>query len=114
MSMPATTPSACRRGGRAKTAARSSRLRRRTVLGFSGAALAICGAARAQSSESQRFFVAEAVRMKEEAVARGVPPSGAVLVVAGDAAVYGPSRVNSDRNPDAHAERVALWQAQKR
>ena len=27
---------------------------------------------------------------------------------------YGPSRVIADRNPDAHAERVALWDARKR
>jgi tRNA(Arg) A34 adenosine deaminase TadA len=58
--------------------------------------------------------VAEAMRMKEEAVARGDQPYGAVLVVAGVIAGYGPSRVNSDRNPDAHAERVALWDAQTR
>jgi len=36
-------------------------------------------------------------------------------VVMGDTIVgYGPSRVVSDRNPDAHAERVALWDAQRR
>ena len=52
--------------------------------------------------------------MKDEAVARGDQPYGAVLVVADAIAGYGPSRVNSDRNPDAHAERVALWEAQKR
>lgn len=52
--------------------------------------------------------------MKDEAVAHGDQPYGAVIVVAGTIAGYGPSRVNSDRNPDAHAERVALWEAQKR
>jgi tRNA(Arg) A34 adenosine deaminase TadA len=36
-------------------------------------------------------------------------------VVVRDGAIigYGPSRVIVDRNPDAHAERVALWDAQK-
>lgn len=53
------------------------------------------------------------MRMKEEAVQRGDQPYGAVLVVNGVIAGYGPSRVNSDRNPDAHAERVALWEAQR-
>jgi len=48
------------------------------------------------------------MRMKEEAVARGDQPYGAVLVVAGVIAGYGPSRVNSDRNPDAHACQRAL------
>ncbi len=112
--MPATTPSACRRR-RARTATRSSRLRRRTILAFAGASLVSAAPAGTQpSGETQRFFVAEAIRMKEEAVARGDQPYGAVLVVAGVIAGYGPSRVNSDRNPDAHAERVALWDAQTR
>jgi tRNA(adenine34) deaminase len=89
--------------------------RRRTVLAFTGATLATGGAVRAQAlSEAQRFFVAEAIRAKEEAVARGDQPYGAVLVMAGALAGYGPSRVNSDSNPDAHAERVALWDAQRR
>lgn len=52
--------------------------------------------------------------MKDEALARGDQPYGAVLVVDGRIAGYGPSRVNTDRNPDAHAERVALWDAQRR
>jgi tRNA(adenine34) deaminase len=58
--------------------------------------------------------VAEALRMREEAVKNGDQPYGAVLVVDGVIAGYGPSRVNSTRNPDAHAERVALWEAQRR
>ncbi len=52
--------------------------------------------------------------MKEEAVARGDQPYGAVLVVSGRIEGYGPSRVTTDRDPDAHAERVALWDAQRR
>ena len=87
---------------------------RRTFLACSGAAL-VGGPAWAQGlTDSQRLFVAEAIRMKEEAVARGDQPYGAVMVVDGVIAGYGPSRVNSDRNPDAHAERVALWDAQRR
>lgn len=91
--------------------------RRRTVLAAAGAALSASKAAWAQApavAEPDRFLVAEAFRMKDEAVARGDQPYGAVLVVAGTIAGYGPSRVNSDRNPDAHAERVALWEAQRR
>jgi tRNA(Arg) A34 adenosine deaminase TadA len=52
--------------------------------------------------------------MKSEAIASGDQPFGAVLVKGGVIVGYGPSRVVSDRNPDAHAERVALWDAQKR
>jgi tRNA(Arg) A34 adenosine deaminase TadA len=59
-------------------------------------------------------FVAEAVRMRNEAVARGDQAYGAVVVRQGVIVGYGPSRVVTDRNPDAHAERVALWDAQQR
>jgi tRNA(Arg) A34 adenosine deaminase TadA len=65
-------------------------------------------------SDRERQFIAEAARMKREAVADGDQPFGAVLVKAGAIIGYGPSRVIVDRNPDAHAERVALWDAQKR
>jgi tRNA(adenine34) deaminase len=59
-------------------------------------------------------FVAEAFRMRDEAVARGDQSYGAVLVRGAEIVGYGPSRVVADRNPDAHAERVALWDAQRR
>jgi tRNA(Arg) A34 adenosine deaminase TadA len=52
--------------------------------------------------------------MKREAVDGGDQPFGAVVVKDGLIVGYGPSRVVLDRNPDAHAERVALWDAQKR
>jgi tRNA(Arg) A34 adenosine deaminase TadA len=62
----------------------------------------------------KQLFIAEAARMKQEAIANGDQPFGAV-VVAGDTIVgYGSSRVVIDRNPNAHAERVALWDAQRR
>jgi tRNA(Arg) A34 adenosine deaminase TadA len=61
-----------------------------------------------------QLFVAEAARMKREAVASGDQPFGAVVVMGDTIVGYGPSRVVSDRNPDAHAERVALWDAQRR
>lgn len=64
--------------------------------------------------EAEKHFVAEAARMKQESVARGDQPFGAVMVRAGTIIGYGPSRVIVDRNLDAHAERVALWDAQKR
>jgi tRNA(Arg) A34 adenosine deaminase TadA len=87
---------------------------RRTFLCL-GVAFAAGAPVHAQSpSDRYRLFMAEAFRMKEEAVARGDQAYGAVLVVDGVIAGYGPSRVNSERNPDAHAERVALWDAQKR
>ena len=90
---------------------------RRTLLSLigctaTGQMLAVSRAA--ASGEQHRHFVAEAARMKSEAVARGDQPYGAVLVRAGAIIGYGPSRVILDGNPDAHAERVALWDAQRR
>jgi len=64
--------------------------------------------------KEERHFIAEAARMKSHAVASGDQPFGAVVVKAGAIIGYGPSRVILDRNPNAHAERVALWDAQKR
>jgi len=65
-------------------------------------------------TEREKYFVAEAARMKSEAVARGDQAFGAVVVRVDTIVGYGPSRVLMDRNPDAHAERVALWDAQRR
>jgi tRNA(Arg) A34 adenosine deaminase TadA len=59
-------------------------------------------------------FVGEAARMKQEAIAGGDQPFGAVVVMGDRIVGYGPSRVVIDRNPSAHAERVALWDAQRR
>lgn len=52
--------------------------------------------------------------MKAKAVAAGDQAYGAVLVMDGRIAGWGPSRVVVDKNNDAHAERVAMWDAQKR
>jgi guanine deaminase len=92
-------------------------MRRRQII-----ALSACGATYLLNRRSVAFavgehdsrFIAEAVRMKEQAVASGDQPFGAVLVKAGLIVGYGPSRVILTGNPEAHAERVALWDAQKR
>jgi tRNA(Arg) A34 adenosine deaminase TadA len=62
----------------------------------------------------KQMFVAEAARMKREAITSGDQPFGAVVVMGDTIVGYGPSRVVVDRNPNAHAERVALWDAQRR
>ena len=69
---------------------------------------------RAGAQEAHARFIAEAQRMKAEAVAAGDQPFGAVVVRDGAIVGWGPSRVHSDRNLDAHAERVALRDAQRR
>ncbi|MBL8340752.1 MAG: nucleoside deaminase [Rubrivivax sp.] len=67
----------------------------------------------ASPAPEQRFFdAAEALRRL--AVSWGDQSYGAVLVADGVIVGVGPSRVVVDRNPDAHAERVALRDAQQR
>lgn len=58
-------------------------------------------------------FLAEARRMKSAAVAAGDQPYGAVLVQSGEIRGWGPSRVVLERDENAHAERVAIREAQK-
>lgn len=64
--------------------------------------------------DHERFFAAEAARMRREAIAAGDQAFGAVIVKDGEIVGYGPSRVVVDRDPDAHAERVALRDAVRR
>lgn len=52
--------------------------------------------------------------MRRLAIDGGDQAYGAVLVADGRIAGWGPSRVIIDRNPDAHAERVAIGDARKR
>lgn len=90
---------------------------RRQFLKGVGAGLVACApgtGAWAALDEKLRLLVAEAQRMRREALARGDQPYGAVLAKDGAIIGYGPSRVVVDKNPDAHAERVAIWDAQKR
>lgn len=95
---------------------RMRRTDRRTLVAGMGGGIAafVLPVPAAALSEAERHFIAEAARMKREAVDGGDQPFGAVVVKDGLIVGYGPSRVVLDRNPDAHAERVALWDAQKR
>lgn len=89
--------------------------RRAFCQSFAGSALALLAAAPAHAlTDRDRFFVAEAARMRQQAIAAGDQPYGAVIVRNDEIIGYGPSRVILDRNPAAHAERVALWDAQRR
>jgi tRNA(Arg) A34 adenosine deaminase TadA len=63
---------------------------------------------------SIREFAGQAATMREKAIAAGDQPYGAVIVLDGCIVGYGPSRVIVDNNLDAHAERVALWDAMSR
>ncbi len=85
-------------------------LTRRGIL----AGLAFAFAARGAGAGCLADFAAEARRMCDVAVASGDQAYGAVIVLDGCIAGFGPSRVVLDANEDAHAERVALWDAEKR
>lgn len=88
---------------------------RRAFLGLAGAGLLAGTISPSVSAEpSGQSFIKTAFRMKAKAIASGDQPYGAVLVLKGDIIGWGPSRVVLDRNEDAHAERVAMWDAQKR
>jgi tRNA(Arg) A34 adenosine deaminase TadA len=91
-------------------------IERRTLMALAGCAAAaqLHALPALALGERERHFIAEAARMQSQAVAAGDQAYGAVIVQAGAIVGYGPSRVILDRNPDAHAERVALWDAQRR
>jgi len=77
---------------------------------FTFGALAVVSVRPALAQSPQRFM-AEAVRMKNNAVAAGDQSYGAVLVKDEIIVGWGPSRVVAENNGDAHAERVALRDA---
>jgi tRNA(Arg) A34 adenosine deaminase TadA len=87
---------------------------RRRFLCLAGSGAALLAGRPLSAAQPHAFFVAEAERMKRQAVDAGDQPYGAVVVRNGAIVGYGASRVIADRNPDAHAERVALRDAQAR
>jgi tRNA(Arg) A34 adenosine deaminase TadA len=91
---------------------RPCRCSRRTFLAAAGLA---AFAARASAAPAEhRTFIAEAFRMRDEAVRGGDQAYGAVVVQDGRIVGYGPSRVVSKRDWTAHAEREAIRAAQTR
>jgi tRNA(Arg) A34 adenosine deaminase TadA len=91
---------------------------RRVVLLRTAAVLAVLAGGSASASATpqqvQRRWYAAALAMKTLAESWGDQPYGAVLVLDGSVVGDGPSRVVKDGNPDAHAERVAILDAQRR
>lgn len=89
-------------------------LTRRGMLASVAAAFGAKAARAGCVTGSSEQFAAEAGRMREQAVAAGDQAYGAVIVLGGCIVGLGPSRVVVDANEDAHAERVALWDAQSK
>lgn len=91
---------------------------RRTILAgaVALAVSAVCSPARAQTvrSDPDVRWYEKAAEMKRLAMSWGDQPYGAVLVAGGRLIGQGPSRVVKNRNPDAHAEREAILDAQQR
>ncbi|MDM0065012.1 deaminase [Variovorax sp. J31P207] len=67
---------------------------------------------RIPSNEASARWYEAAVEMKRLAESWGDQPYGAVLVLDGELVGQGPSRVVKNQNPDAHAEREAIRDAQ--
>ncbi len=93
--------------------------KRRTVLAAAiGSGFALGGnAGTAQDStpaQPQARWYAAAVQMKRLAESWGDQPYGAVLVLNAALVGEGPSRVVKNQNPDAHAEREAIRDAQQK
>ena len=71
--------------------------------------------ARGQPVAGERAaFAARAMALRDEAIRRGDQPYGAVVVKDGAIVGEGVSAVVTLRDPDAHAERVALADARRR
>lgn len=95
---------------------------RRRLLGLPlcGGLLAALGArvsgaqADGRAEDAHRRWVDRAAALRRQAMGWGDQPYGAVLVLDGHLVGEGPSRVVIDRDPDAHAERVALRDARRR
>lgn len=88
--------------------------RRHVITGAFNAFAMIALPRGASAVDEHAPFVAAARKQRDAAVVAGDQPFGAVLVKDGAIVGYGPSRVVVDRNEAAHAERVALWDAQRR
>lgn len=69
--------------------------------------------ARAQAEHPDPKWYLRAKEMRELAESWGDQSYGAVLVLGGRAVGLGPSRVVKDRDNNAHAERVAIREAQR-
>ena len=90
--------------------------RRSAMLVMAAVALGLASRAKASvnpAAEHQEFLAA-AFKMKDEAIAKGDQPYGAVVVSDGRIIGFGPSRVVLKKDANAHAEREAIRDAQAR
>jgi tRNA(Arg) A34 adenosine deaminase TadA len=88
-------------------------LSRRTAMSILASVFGALGSAM-QAVAQANAFIAAAFRMKADAEKAGDQPYGAVLVIGNEIVGWGPSRVVTRNDPNAHAERVAIGDAQRR
>jgi tRNA(adenine34) deaminase len=86
--------------------------RRSAAIGLLTALLGLSPRAGTADAGRHRDFIAAAFRMRQEAIASGDQPYGAVVVRDDRVIGHGPSRVVLKQDPAAHAEREAIRAAQ--
>jgi tRNA(Arg) A34 adenosine deaminase TadA len=87
----------------------------RRMMPLTTAAMIVGFATRVRGEPAEhQSFIAEAFRMRDEAVRAGDQPYGAVVVRDGRIIGFGRSRVVLKNDPTAHAEREAIRAAQAR
>ena len=88
--------------------------RRSAMIAMAAALLGLATRTATAAPSEHREFIAAALKMRDEAVATGDQPYGAVVVKERRIIGYGPSRVVLKRDATAHAEREAIREAQAR
>ncbi len=107
-------------GGTARPAANGAGRRRTVLRALAGAALglaarwSVAGAHAVETIDGRRRWFRAAQAMQRLAESWGDQPYGAVLVAGSEIIGEGPSQVVKLGDPDAHAERMAIRDAQRR
>ena len=89
-------------------------MKRRTVFAVIAGAVAAIALGLRRAAADPLVFIAAAFEMKKQSERSGDQPYGAVVVLDDEIVGLGPSRVVVNSDPDAHAEREAIRDAQKR
>jgi len=89
-------------------------MRRRAVISLIAVASATLALGLRRTAADAHVFIAVAFEMKKQSEKSGDQPYGAVVVLDDEIVGLGPSRVVVSGDPDAHAEREAIRDAQRR
>jgi len=89
-------------------------MKRRAVMSLISASAAALALGLRRAAADDHVFIAAAFEMKKQSEKNGDQPYGAVVVLEDEIVGLGPSRVVVSGDPDAHAEREAIRDAQRR